>query len=291
MHRPRTLEGMKAALSAFMTEEGKAKGLELRTRRTDVFISPYAKCGTTWMQQIVHGLRTGGDMQFDEITAVTPWIEMAHDLGMPLDPQRGDFRVFKSHLTWEEIPKGGRYVIVVRDPIDAMISLFNFLEGWFFEAGKIDLSEFAQYYLDERDGNDYWTHLMSWWAVKDCSDVLVLCYEDMKADLGFAVKQVAAFLDIRDPETLEIAEVQARFDFMKAHETQFDDHLTRACRDAACGLPHGSVASKVNQGKVGSGKVQLSDAALEAFDARWMQTMGLQFGVEDYAALRSQLAP
>jgi len=32
------------------------------------------KCGTTWMQQIVHGLRTRGSMDFNEITRVVPFL-------------------------------------------------------------------------------------------------------------------------------------------------------------------------------------------------------------------------
>ena len=32
-----------------------------------VIITPFAKCGTTWLQQMVHSLRTGGDLDFDDI--------------------------------------------------------------------------------------------------------------------------------------------------------------------------------------------------------------------------------
>jgi hypothetical protein len=34
----------------------------------DVFITSWAKCGTTMMQQMFHQLRTGGDMDFDDIS-------------------------------------------------------------------------------------------------------------------------------------------------------------------------------------------------------------------------------
>ncbi|WP_339106720.1 sulfotransferase domain-containing protein [Roseovarius rhodophyticola] len=289
MQRPTDIAGMMRALEGFMTAEGKARGLSHPVRASDVFISPYAKCGTTWMQQIVHGLRTGGDMSFDEITAVTPWIEMAHDLGLPLDPQPGDFRVFKSHLSWNEIPKGGRYIVVLRDPVDAMVSLFRFFEGWFFETGSVALDRFADYFLGERDGRDYWTHLASWWAMRERDDVLLLSYEAMKHDLRASVAQVAAFLEITDDATIAVAEAQAKFDFMKAHETQFDDHLTRMARDAACGLPPGSVASKVSTGKAGAGKPLVSDAVQAAFAATWTETIEAQFGFEDYATLRKAL--
>ncbi|WWR47357.1 sulfotransferase domain-containing protein [Roseovarius sp. S88] len=289
LQRPTDIGGMMRALDGFMTSDGKAKGLAEPVCPTDVFISPFAKCGTTWMQQIVHGLRTGGDMSFDEITAVTPWIEMAHDLGLPLEPQPGAFRAFKSHQSWDEIPKGGRYIVVLRDPVDAMVSLFRFFEGWFFETGSVSMEEFAQYVLNERDGRDYWSHLASWWDVRDRDDVLVLSYESMKHDLHAAVTQVADFLRIEDPVIRGIAEAQAQFAFMKAHERQFDDHLTRAARDAACGLPPGSVASKVNKGEAGSGKPLVSNNVQAAFAAKWTETIGARFGFGEYAALRAAL--
>jgi len=57
-------------------EESIRRGLAYQPQLTDVFISPYAKCGTTWLRQIVHGLKTTrGDMDFDGISRVVPWLE------------------------------------------------------------------------------------------------------------------------------------------------------------------------------------------------------------------------
>ena len=54
-------------------------------RATEVVISPFGKCGTTWLQQIVHTLRTRGDTDFDDISRVVPWIETSRTLGLDLD--------------------------------------------------------------------------------------------------------------------------------------------------------------------------------------------------------------
>ena len=54
---------MARALDGFATAEGLKRGLAYRPEPTDVFISPYSTCGTTWMQQIVHGRRTGIDSE------------------------------------------------------------------------------------------------------------------------------------------------------------------------------------------------------------------------------------
>ena len=83
--RATTVEELGAVLGKYFSKESREQGLAFQPKSSDIIISPYAKCGTTWLQQIVHGLRTGGSMDFDEITAVTPWIEIAHDVGWDLD--------------------------------------------------------------------------------------------------------------------------------------------------------------------------------------------------------------
>ena len=86
--RPTTVEQMAEKLDLFFTEQGVAKGLQFQPRADDVLIATYPKCGTTWMQQIVHGLRTTGSMEFSEITQVTPWIEAAFDLDWDLEAEQ-----------------------------------------------------------------------------------------------------------------------------------------------------------------------------------------------------------
>lgn len=284
------MEEFLAASDRFSTDEGVAKGLAYRPDPTDIFISPYAKCGTTWMQQIVHGLRSGGDMDFSEITEVVPWLELAHDLKLDLDaPQLARPHAFKSHLGWEEIPKGGRYIVVFRDPLDAMVSLYNFMDGWFFEPGMITLDAFADYVLSRPDEDGYWGHATGWWGQRDNPDVLLLAYEHMKADLPGAVARVADFMGGYDAERIALATRQAGFDFMKAHAGQFDDNRVRRMRDAACGLPDGAVSNKVNEGRSGVGKASLSPDIRAALDARWQATMGARHGLVSYAALLEEL--
>src|SRR5262245_34548207 len=104
-----------------------ARAREFRARPTDVFIVTYPKSGTTWLQQIVHGLRTGGSMDFDEICAVVSWLETCVDLGIdPEAEQSGAFRAFKSHCTAAEAPAGARFVVAVREPVAVLRSFHRF---------------------------------------------------------------------------------------------------------------------------------------------------------------------
>lgn len=290
--RPTTIDEMRRSLQGFATDDGVRRGLDYKPDATDILISPYAKCGTTWVQQIVHGLRSHGSMEFAEITEVVPWLELAHDMGVDVNaPQVAHPRAFKSHLSWQEIPKGGRYIVVFRDPLDAMISMYRFFEGWHFEAGAISLSDFAEYYLGRDDAHSYWGHASSWWRQRARSDVLVLSFEEMKRNLAAVVDRVADFMDGRfDSETRALATAQAGFEFMKRHADKFDDHLIRRARDAACGLPPGGVASKVDRGEVGRGPPLVTTDIRDKFAKRWRETMTKEFGLASYGDLALALA-
>ena len=48
-------------------------------RPSDVLITTPPKAGTTWMQQILHQLRTGGDTTFASIDDVVPWLEIQRE--------------------------------------------------------------------------------------------------------------------------------------------------------------------------------------------------------------------
>lgn len=293
MRRPTSVQEMFERVVHMITMEGLEKALAFQARPDDVFVATYPKCGTTWLQQIVHGLRTRGDMDFDEITAVVPWLEPAHDMGIDLDaPQRATPRAFKTHLTWELVPKGGRYIVAVRDPKDVLVSQFHFWEGWFFEAGSVSMDDLAEhFFLEPTMPMRYWNHLVSWWPQRANPNVLMLCYEDMRQDLPGTVRRVAQFMGVPlDDALLDIVVRQSSFEFMRTHARQFDDHLLRQARDGACGIPPGGGAGKVRAGQVGDHRRELSAAICARLDAAWTAEVAPVLGLANYAALRESLA-
>ena len=287
-HRATNLDELFVIAARFETEESRRQGLAFQPRASDIFISPFPKCGTTWIQQIIHGLRTRGDMSFGEITEAVPWLEMAYDLGLDLDAPQPLPRAFKTHSSWHEIPKGARYIVPIRNPKDVLLSAYHFLEGWWFEAGTISVSVFAQNLFIEPRG--YWQHLASWWEHKDDDNVLLLCYEEMPADPSRAIRTISAFAGIElDDELLNIVVRQSSLDFMFAHQHQFDDHLVINARNAAMGLPPGGQASKVND--VSRRRVQqgVPPEIVEGLDQIWQEEIQAKFGVPSYQALRATI--
>ena len=263
-----------------------------RPRPTDVIISPFAKCGTTWLQQIVHGLRTGGDMDFEDIYDVVPWIDVARELGHDLDgDQRAEPRAFKSHCSWDEVPKGCRYIVSFRDPKDVALSMYRFMEGWWFEPGTIPIDEFVERRsFDRETGPDYWHHLGSWLSQRDNPDVLLITYEEMKDDLRGIIEAIADFIGIEaDQARLDIATRQSSYEFMSRNKGPFAEPLIRARSEDVADLPPGSDAAKVRTGSVGDHRHDLPPAMLARFDEIWANTIEAEYGYSTYLDLATDL--
>lgn len=273
-----------------------ARARAFQPRSTDVFIATYSKSGTTLLQQIVHGLRTKGDMDFRDISEVVPWIEVAHDLGQDLEAeQKTSPRAFKTHFDGDSLAIGGRVVYVVREPIAALVSFYHFNSGWFMEPGAMSLERFAlEYILGRRGRHDYWHHVASWWPRLASEDVLPLCYEDVVADLPGTVARVARFIGVPDePERLEIATRQASKSFMQQYPTLWEDERLREYCNPAMGLSLEFKGTKVRADDAGERAGEQLDlvtgAVREAWDARWTEVVAGPTGCADYAALRARI--
>ena len=69
--------------------------------------TPCGTCGTAWLQQTFRTLGTRGDLDFDDISRVVPWIETAVLLGLDLDaPQCAGPRGCMSRLSFDRLPPG-----------------------------------------------------------------------------------------------------------------------------------------------------------------------------------------
>ena len=260
---------------------------------TDIIISPHAKSGTTWLQQITHGLRTRGSMDFTNINAAVPWIGIAADMGWDLEAdQIAHPRLFKSHRTWHDIWKGGRYICAIRHPYDCLISIYRFFEGWFFEPQTIDIETFARWawLREENNQKGYWPHLISWWKQHNNPDVLLLCYEEMKADLPATVEKVAHFMGIPlDDELREIVIRQSSREFMLAHRQKFDEHDVHATFGPQAGLPTPLDSSKVTAGTPNEARYQLSPTLKQELDQVWQKQIQRTLGFKNYDELRHAL--
>jgi hypothetical protein len=295
IHSPRRARSLAemGEIQARMGDHEEADAIaDYRPRPGDIVFSPYSKCGTTWLQQTFHTLRTGGDMDFDDISRVVPWIETSRLLGIDLEaPQRAAPRGFKSHLPWDKIPKGARYVVSLREPKDALVSIHRFMEGWYLEPGAVGVEAIAEArFATAAKGEGYWAHLLSWWGQRDNPDVLLLSYEHMIADREGAVRRLAAFCGIRlDDALLTLTLERSSIGYMLAHKDRFDDAMMRQMSETRAGLPPGSDSAKVRQGGVGGHRDAISPELALRMDQMWAATVTPITGHADYAALEADL--
>lgn len=293
LSRATTIGQLQDILNKLFTEQGVASGLAFEPKPDDVIISPYSKCGTTWLQQTVHGLRTRGSMDFGEITEVVPWIEAAADLGQDLTAaQVAQPRAFKSHLPFDIVPGGCRYICVVRDPMRALISMYKFFEGWLMEAGAIDFEVFAyELYLARTAPAGYWHHLASWVEQKDNPNVLLLCYEDLQASFATYLPIIAKFLRLPlDSELEKIVIRQSSLDFMRANNTHFDDHFLRNAHKRSSGITLDGSSSKVSSVEAAASRPEPGEQLVRDMQARWEQEVVPRIGFENYAQLKQCLS-
>ncbi len=273
-------------------EEMRASIAAYRPRPTDVIISPAGKCGTTLLQQTFHTLRTRGDMDFDDISRVVPWIETAGSLGLDINAeQRAEPRGFKSHLAWNHVPKGAKYIVSLRNPLDAFVSGYRFMEGWYFEPGSISYEEFFAPRREARGrGLDHWSHLVSWWEQRDNPDVLLLSYEHMVEDPTTMIRRMAAFCDIElDDGLLALTREHTSRSFMLAHKDRFDDALMREKSERVGGLPPGSDSAKVRAAGRGARRDELPGAVRDELEGIWRSDVAAATGCANYAAFDEAL--
>ncbi len=287
VNRPTTVTGLQERMQYFRSGESERRADETLVLATDVFIATYPKCGTTLLQQMLHTLRTRGDMSFDEITEVVPWFESAWDIR--IDPGADQValpRVFKTHRPAEKLPDIGRFIHMTRDPLSLADSFYRFFSGWAFESGTISIDEFAQKMILGGTGSGlYWHHLLTWWPRRHNKNVLFLCYEDFLDNPKGLIARVAKHAGITlDPELAEMALEHTSLDFMRTHATQFDDHLLREHLDPILGLPPGGETHKVSP--AGVKRSQLSPSVRNLFKQRWQETITQRLNIRDYDELR-----
>jgi len=197
-----------------------------RPRADDIYIATYPKSGTTLLQMMLYQLTTDGGMGFPHINAVCPWIEMEifkrNAASLETFPSP---RCFKTHLFHRQLPRRGRFIYIVRDVRDVVVSAFHNAR----RLGKdTSLERFTAEFLESGWGasGTWFAHLRSWWPHRHDGDVLFLSYEEVIADLEGTVRRVAAFcgIPLREEEMPRILE-RCSLAFMKRHEEKLDNRF------------------------------------------------------------------
>jgi aryl sulfotransferase len=270
-------------------------------RDDDVVIDTFGKAGTTWMQQIVGQLLLGAP---DGVSAAasSPWLDMRI---VPLEPmlaqleaQRGR-RFIKTHLPVDALvfSRRAKYIYVGRDARDIVWSAYNHQAGFTKEAldafnetpGRVgprvtnppcDVRDYYLHFLEYDDfpGFEFgglWEHTQGWWNLRALPNVLLVHFNDLKANMGREIKRIARFLEVEIdaaqwPAILE----HCSFDYMRGASMKIEE-LDRFFK--------GGGATFIHKGTNGRWKDVLSASEIARCDevaaryltpacARWLKT-------------------
>ena len=209
-----------------------------KPRPTDVLITTAPKAGTTWMQQILHQLKTGGDDQFESIYDVVPWLEFPREdktwQQVLADYENlSDPRIFKTHCIREQTPGSDRVRIILtsRDPRDCCVSFYHHIIDMTDQAreqvGLISPESFDDYFERWMSFGAWFRNVQSWWPHREDDNVLWLRYEDLKQDIESGLVRILDFLDWQiTPAQHERVLEFCSFGWMKENANRFTRHGT-----------------------------------------------------------------
>jgi aryl sulfotransferase len=210
-------------------------------RPGDIVIATPAKCGTTWMQAIVASLLWPDGSLPRPVMVLSPWIDgrMEPAVAVAKRLARQQHRRFiKTHTPADGVPwwPTASYIVVLRDGRDAFMSLLNHnanlrpeIVAQVNAAAEADGGQPSFWRGDPHEDFPRWlasndcvpAYLASWWPRRNEANVLLVHYNDLKADLDAEMKRIAEFLGVAVPAELwrDVVE-RCTFESMKARASE-----------------------------------------------------------------------
>jgi aryl sulfotransferase len=263
---------------------------DFQFRDGDVIIGTYGKSGTTWTQQIVGQILLGPDPQLPT-AELSPWLDLRlppREVKLPALEAQAHRRFVKTHLPVDALrwSDKAKYIYIARDGRDVMWSMYNHHANFnemAYEAlnnspGRVgppldpppdDICLYFREWL-EHDGHPFWPfwdNIRSWWQLRNRSDVMLLHFAELKADLPENMRKIAGFLGAEvKPEHWPALERYCSFDWMKANAAK--------AAPLAGGFWEGGAETFINKGTNGRWQDVLSAEDSAAYEARAVAELG-----------------
>ncbi|XP_055692433.1 luciferin sulfotransferase-like isoform X1 [Lutzomyia longipalpis] len=262
---------------------------DLDARPGDTWVVSFAKCGTTWTQEMVWLLDNNLDFEAAKTTPLTNrfhYLELNKlpngEPGEPIKKLRDmtTKRYIKSHLPAHLLSRSlwyakSKVIYVARNPKDAAVSFFHHQKNLDGFTGSLDdyLDIFINDYVMFGPFHD---HVLDFWRMRDEENVLFITYEEMKRDLEGVIRKTCAFLGKDYPaERIEELKEHLSFKSMRENDKIKIEHFTGIYQDW-----QDKSYRFVRKGQVGGYKSEMSTEWIEKFN-KWsekeLQGSGFKF--------------
>ena len=281
----------------------------LTVTERDIFVCSYPKSGTTWTQNLVVRLlaaQVGMELPTDwHLSHSAPFYEVDQywtkssngdnsnsaatttlkrvPAKTPIQSSDGTaYRVFNTHLRPHQLPPNAKYVYVMRDPMDVLVSFYHHLSNQTEADGGYSgtAKEFCQDFLNGTVLYGKWEdHLEAWLgryyqksnATKEDKNIMLLHYEEMKQDLKQEATRLAKFLDVPDEELESIVNTalsHCTFDAMKTERWRYTPQSVSWKVDPKTGKPYDRF---VREGRIGDGKEFMEKIFTSDLKEQWIK--------------------
>ena len=221
---------------------------------------------------------------------LSPWVDlriMPKEALLGLEAQTHR-RFMKTHLPADAmvIKPEVKYIYIARDGRDAAWSAYNHLARFkpeIFDVfntmpGRVGPElqppgpSVHQFYRDwmRMDGHPlwpFWDNIRSWWNIRHLPNIMLMHFNDLKRDLPGAIREIAAFLEIKvDDENFARIVEHCGFDYMK----------NNAALMAPMGgaIWQGGGGDFINKGTNQRWREVLTPAEVRDYDARALAELG-----------------
>lgn len=272
------------------------KLLPYTPRSSDVICAVPFKHGTTWLLHICHQIRMqGAEPDFEDQFKVVTWLDSSAIKMFGIDhvtqPQPAEPHIFMSHLPYAGIPSGGRKIHCYRDPKDALVSHYHFLDSFLSFNGRVSLDVFAQVDIQRGAVSIYLVDLLEWWEHRHDPDVLFLFYDDLKEDHIGCVRRIAKFMgvDCSEEVIMRVVHTTTHAEMLR-HSSKFDLHsvvhnIAKRFREG--NEEDNTMVGRVRKGGGKSGEGQLLPPDIkEHIDQKWEETVTAKLGFKSLNEMR-----
>jgi hypothetical protein len=260
-------------------------------RQSDVIISTPPKTGTTLLQQMCHQLRTGGDMDYEDVHQIAPYMPQAFDMGIDLNAeQKANPRLFKAHSPLSCLPLGCKYIVTARNPNEMAMSSFHHYSTK-FESMTLDISTFIR---ENLNAESFFGIVREGYLNRHDPNVLFLTYEDLlKGPLKEQqVHRVAAFMDIAlDQDLLDLTMDLSSKETMLQYVSKFDNSWTvrMLAKHSTNNNSFGGIKAKPSAKVTNRQRIEMPEDCETIIAEHWYEYVGQHFGLGSHAEMVEKL--